>query len=193
MADAAVDARPSIRANDSNPAPANMPSAEPEQRSESTELDLSDLKNECRAQDMPAAGTRSACALYRAGLIGGHPELEGVMRLMNASPREQLINVEGVGPAGYEALNELVAEFDLVGEQEKPDEETGHIRPVPRSYSNNEAPVCPECGSGMIVNGTNRDASHDHPQESIVMRYWKCKAEPDNEDHRTKTISRERR
>lgn len=170
--------RPSIREEaEETEAPAEAPETDADDRT-FTEEAAEVLQSQCRERGMERAGTAAALQLFREGLVSGPPTLETIADYLEAAPREDVLNVPGIGPKSIEAL-----EHRLPGQQEA--ETARRLRP-------DTVPECPICGSGMRNNGVRRgDAGH--PFEEVVTRYYICKAHPDDEEHRTQVVSRERR
>lgn len=105
------------------------------------ELDLSALERECARivpDDMPtgrkAAMSRSAKAFYRTQVITGEPSLKAIAEYLRDVPKGDVLNIQGIGEAGYDALfSHLLSEPDA--EPEDPDD------PPAAEASPSDAPV----------------------------------------------------
>lgn len=210
-------------------------------REEEGVMDLSRLDDQLDEAGIEGPGKRAAFAFYRNGVISGPPSLDAVAEMVREAPKNDCLNVDGVGPAGYEMLAEMLThdqtdeasgtESDIgkaprrestegvrvldrrrrPEEAEDPGVEADEateppiqpatdradvqrrrdlaregsrlIRPVHRSRHSEMAPECPQCGSDMVCNGTNRGESDEK-----TIRYWKCLAKPHDADHRRQTV-----
>lgn len=85
---------------------------------EREEMDLSGLDAELEEAGVEGAGKRAAFAFYRTGVITGEPSLEAILSVIDGSPKSDCLNVDGVGPAGYEQLAAVVSEDRSDGDEE---------------------------------------------------------------------------
>lgn len=146
-----------------------------------TDAEIKRLKAQCRGRDLPSAGTSAACALYRQGIIDGTPELDTVLAYIRSAPESDVMNVDGIGPTGYSALEEeaKTETSDAPDAMVPPD-------PVPRQRYNAEAPKCDECGSGCVISKKMEPKqSPVHPFQASQVVYWRCLKNSDHGPNKT--------